>query len=1025
MVGVRSGGLSSPVMVGRELESERIGRALARLADGHAPMIVISGEAGIGKSRLIDEALALMAPAIRVIRTECLALGSRIPYLPFAELLRDLARQVPAATLVGMAGSSRADLSQFLPQLSTAGDKAGDGAQDSARHRGDDLERLRLYEAFLRMAERIAAEQPTVFVIEDVQWIDQASLELLSFLLHGLRRGSATTLVISVRPEDIEDNDAVLRLLADLGRSGSADRIELVPLSPEATRRLVAEVTHGRAVAGLAERIHALSDGNPLFAEELLASSYTGEDSGALPPKLRDLLAARLAAVPDDVLAVLRVAAASGRSIDDRLLANASDLDEAQVRRAVRAAMDDYIFVRVADQERTAYRFRHEIMRSLVASQLLPAEARRIHAAYARALTDEPVTRQNATEIAHHWDAAGETEQALVAHLAAGERARQTFAFGQAHEHFERAIVLWARVDDPETLTGRSRPTLSEAAASTAARTGDFDRAIELTRQIVADRTAVDAEKFERARSSLRWYLLESGDVERALSEAQAVVDEHASMPDRWRANALGHLAALLLYTRRTAEAAQRAVQARDLAASAGAIEEHILAEGVLGWCLLLEGDIEAGLEAIRRALVAADSAQEGQLEGRYPVGPALAHLHLAIALELVGRFEEAQVIALAGAEISAKQGVARTFGSLLLASAARAHYQLGRWHEAEVLVARALEQGAVGAGRVGLLAVRALVAVGQGRDQAAVAALADADALVTSTTPLDARRWLTAAHAERALWQGHALDALARLAILGDDPDGHGFAEPSGPPAILDASVPLLLALGARACADLALEERATGVVDAFSHVAMQQLELSLGRVRRRRALAAAWAGDLAMTRAELARVEGDAASSVRYWRSAADSLSQQPYRRAYARRRLGEALLARRDGRETAALEITAALALVEPLEARPIMGELQGLARRARMAITMQADGPVVIPGDAARPFGLTSRELEVLGLLADGLSNQEIAGELFISPKTASVHVSNIYAKLGVESRVAAATTAHALGLAASRQEREGR
>ena len=92
---------------------------------------------------------------------------------------------------------------------------------------------------------------------------------------------------------------------------------------------------------------------------------------------------------------------------------------------------------------------------------------------------------------------------------------------------------------------------------------------------------------------------------------------------------------------------------------------------------------------------------------------------------------------------------------------------------------------------------------------------------------------------------------------------------------------------------------------------------------------------------------------------------------------------------------------------------------------MAITMQADGPVVIPGDAARPFGLTSRELEVLRLLADGMSNQEIAGELFISPKTASVHVSNIYAKLGVESRVAAATTAHALGLAASRQDREGR
>jgi DNA-binding CsgD family transcriptional regulator len=1023
MVGARYGSMSSPVMVGRELESGRIGRALAGLGEGRAPPIVISGEAGIGKSRLIDETLARMGPAIRVLRTECLALGSRIPYLPFAELLRDLARQVPAATLSGVVGSSRTELSPFLPQLTTTVGTPGDDAHESVRRHGDDMERLRLYEAFLRTAERIAAEQPTVFVIEDVQWIDPASLELLSFLLHGLRAGSATTLVISVRPEDIESNDAVLRLLADLGRSGSAERIELPPLSHDETRRLVAEVTHGRAAAGLAERIHALSDGNPLFAEELLAASYTGEDGGALPPKLRDLLAARLTAVPDDVLAVLRVAAASGRSIDDRLLAKASGLDEAQVQRAVRAAVDDYILIRVADQEHAAYRFRHEILRSLVASQLLPAEARRIHAAFARALSAEPAARQNATEIAHHWDAAGETEQALLAHVAAGEQARQTYAFSQAHEHFERAIVLWARVDDPEALAGMSRLAVSESAASTAARAGDFDRAIELTREVMAARDAIDPETFERARSSLRWYLLESGDVERALSEAQAVVDEPASMPDRWRANALGHLAALLLYSRRTAEAARRAVQARDLATVADATEEHILAEGVLGWCLLLEGDIEAGLAAIRRALVAAGSAQEGQLEGRYPVGPALAHLHLATALELVGRFEEGQVVALAGAEISAKQGVARTFGSMLLASAARAHYQLGHWPEAEAVAAGALEQGAVGAGRVALLAVRALVAVGQGRDQAAAAALADADALVALTTPLDTRRWLAAAHAERALWQGHALDALARLAILGDNPDARGFAEPSGPPAILDASIPLLLTLGARACADLALEERAAGVVDAFSHVAVQQLEVSLGRVRRRRALAAAWAGDLAMTRAELTRVEGDAASRVRHWRSAADGLTHRPYRHAYARWRLAEALLARRDDREMAALEIGAALAQAEPLDAQPLLAELRGLVRRARMVVTSQPDAPVVTPGQAEGPFGLTSRELEVLRLLADGMSNKEIAAELFISPKTASVHVSNIYGKLGVESRVAAATTAHALGLSRSPRDRE--
>jgi DNA-binding NarL/FixJ family response regulator len=160
-----------------------------------------------------------------------------------------------------------------------------------------------------------------------------------------------------------------------------------------------------------------------------------------------------------------------------------------------------------------------------------------------------------------------------------------------------------------------------------------------------------------------------------------------------------------------------------------------------------------------------------------------------------------------------------------------------------------------------------------------------------------------------------------------------------------------------------------------------------------------------------------------VRHWRSAADGLTHRPYRHAYARWRLAEALLARRDDREMAALEIGAALAQAEPLDAQPLLAELRGLVRRARMVVTSQPDAPVVTPGQAEGPFGLTSRELEVLRLLADGMSNKEIAAELFISPKTASVHVSNIYGKLGVESRVAAATTAHALGLSRSPRDRE--
>ena len=235
MVGAAVRSVSSPVLVGRAPEAARLGQALTGLLHGEPRVVVISGEAGIGKTRLIDECLRLAGPELQVLRGECLALGSGIPYLPFAEILRDLVRQVPRPALAGILGSARSELARLLPELAPGAGGPGDTGGGSASG-GDDLERLRLYEAFLRVAERVAAEHATVFVLEDVQWIDSASLELLSFLAHGLRQRNRATVIVSVRPEEVEDKDAVLTLLADLGRDSSAERIELAPLPAETTR---------------------------------------------------------------------------------------------------------------------------------------------------------------------------------------------------------------------------------------------------------------------------------------------------------------------------------------------------------------------------------------------------------------------------------------------------------------------------------------------------------------------------------------------------------------------------------------------------------------------------------------------------------------------------------------------------------------------------------------------------------------------------------------------------------------------
>jgi DNA-binding NarL/FixJ family response regulator len=173
-----------------------------------------------------------------------------------------------------------------------------------------------------------------------------------------------------------------------------------------------------------------------------------------------------------------------------------------------------------------------------------------------------------------------------------------------------------------------------------------------------------------------------------------------------------------------------------------------------------------------------------------------------------------------------------------------------------------------------------------------------------------------------------------------------------------------------------------------------------------------------VAIARAELERAGMDLATRERRWSAAQELVSHRPYAAAYVQWRLAEARLARRDGRAAAAPAIQKGLALAELLGAARLVDELRDLAQRARLTVaTATSPGaPEVSLDSEQRPYGLTAREVEVLALVADGLSNQEIADQLFISPKTASVHVSNIYAKLGVESRVAAATLAHGLGLA---------
>ena len=237
----------------------------------------------------------------------------------------------------------------------------------------------------------------------------------------------------------------------------------------------------GQRSGPLAERIQRLGDGNPLYTEELLAAARRDGDRGdGMSPKLRELLDARLARLPADAVTVLRVAAAAGRSTDEGLLGTASGMDPGRLEAALRAALDEQVLVRTGLGPGAGYRFRHEIMRTVVGSMLLPAEAVRVHRSYAQALVAGPVEHRDPAEVAYHWDAAGDVRHAIGAHVEAGLVAEGAFAFEQAHRHYERALALWGVVADAESVAGLPWRRVAQCGAGSAARSGDHDRAIQL-----------------------------------------------------------------------------------------------------------------------------------------------------------------------------------------------------------------------------------------------------------------------------------------------------------------------------------------------------------------------------------------------------------------------------------------------------------------------------------------------------------------------------------------------------------------
>jgi DNA-binding CsgD family transcriptional regulator/tetratricopeptide (TPR) repeat protein len=936
--------------VGRARELWELERALAATQEGSGSIILIAGEAGIGKTRLACElAIRARAAGFEALLGRSIDLvGTELPYQPFVEALRPL----------------------------------GELRRDDGRAARSQLQVFEDTRALL--AER-AATAPVLLVLEDLHWADTSTLDLVVFLAHNVE-GHRILLVATFRADELASAERVRRVAEGVRRSGSAVALDLGPLEKEELTTLLAARTGGLPSTTLTDAIIARSEGNPFFAEELLAAS--GDRAGALPLGLRDVILQRVSGLDDQTQGLLRLAAAAGRDVGYPLLRGATTLPERRVRESLRRAVEHGVLL--ADHEARSFRFRHALLAEAIYATILPGEREELHGRLADELARSGVA--SPAELAPHWEAAGRSTEAFTASIEAARHAEAVFGLAEAHAHLERALALWDEVPDAAELAELDLAALCAWAAKLADHVGAAPRAVELARRAIELVEAQDPHRAVRMYVDLGEYLFATGSNKASLAAVEHAVELAQAEPKSpERPYALGTLAGLLMVAGRYAESLPISEEALALARNLGAREAEVRALTVRGCDLAYLGCADEGLADFRKAMRLAEEIGDH-------LGLERAYLNLTDTLTMLGRLRESAQFGQTGLEVTRRYGI---HSPLLVSNQIETLLAIGRWDDAERLSAAAV-RGATSSFPDALLIFRAGLEIGRGDFASAHAHL---DAALATLGEDRAQGRYDVYLVELALWERRWADAdeavrnalaLARVA------------------AVAEFRV-WFCAKGIRAHAELTALARAGRDDDAARHSLARARKLMTAARRAAEeasALTPSTGGWLALAEAEYERARG--IGRAESWSEAAaawDRLERPPLA-AYCRWREAEALVAGGASRLEAAAPLRTAYAVATRLDAKPLRRELELLAARARLDLMPNAARSDE-NGVLEQTLGLTRREAEVLTLVARGYTNREIAAALVISTKTASVHVSHILSKLGAANRVEAAAIAHRL------------
>jgi DNA-binding NarL/FixJ family response regulator len=935
------------VLVGRDEQLAALTETFGAVRGGRSTTVLLGGDAGVGKTTLVNSFVAQLGAA-RVIRGQCVPLGGDgLAFAPISGALRDLKQQVGDDAVLEWAGPGGASLGGLLPELTDGG-----GANDDT---------LRLFEALTEVLERAAEAQPLVVVLEDIHWADASTRHLIGFVARALT-DARVLLIATYRTDELHRRHPLRPFLAEMQRLSGVETHSVPRLDTDGVAAMLTALRPDRPDAAFVADVFRRSDGIPFFVEELART-----DCADLPAGLRDVLFVRFESLGRSAQAAVRLLAVAGHRAEYVLISRASDLDESELDAGLREAVDAQLVI----VDGSGFRFRHALLREAVLDDLLPGEAASLHRRIAETIEAEPAlvpAGTSAVELAHHWSAAREANKAFRWSLTAARD--RPIDKSESLRLFERALGLWDEVDDVEAVAGQSHAELMESAADAASDAGEWVRGLALIESALGEidegAQPLHAARLLQTKGHLLSKLNRFGSVE-TLQQAVELVPK--TPPTTQRAEVLGMLAAMKMMAGDNDGAIETARQSMDVGKAAETPQPS--AQITLATCIASKGFLDEAGGHFAEALALVEGVDE-RLVLRH-------HINLSDVLRLNGRFRAATTTAEAGIEMAKAMGLRRTFGAMLAGNAAEPLLLLGDWLSARRLIDRALKLDPPAHHHIHLKMLQSL-------HQVWTDDLADADQTLAKF-----RQQLSSAN---PIPQYLTMIALSEseLALAVDDPGRAWVA------------------------AKASIDRRHTQNAGALWWVARSAAE-AITTARRQdsatfdltaaeaylREVIDEFAVDAPLAAARAA-VDAELDDDLEAWAAALEALHQAEgpsHLRAHAHLRRAQLLAS---DRRASAAELAAAEEITGAIGARLLQRRIDDLRRRLGVRA-----GDHTSPRDG-QPVPLTPREREVLRLVARGMSNGEIGSELFISTKTASVHVSNILAKLGVSSRTEAAALA---------------